>query len=396
MEGVLRLHRVVSAAAIAGIALGSCPSIGALPSTISTAASETSAYGVLPIGVPVNGFTCDETNQPVPGEVPWANGELLVIPLCGGSSEGVTWLDWTPPSGGAAEVIAAIEDPIPGLAVPAWLYAGGAFNVNDGNLEDALNDQAGIPLRLVMVDSTCDTEPAAGTDPCETGPGTGTNLWVRGASLRTFTIESAHLSGDLTACTTGNGSTGCLIGAFSESAPFTDIDGNPFRADIEWAYATGVTHGCSATLFCPKGSVPRDEMAAFLDRMFEVAPTDEDFFADDDGNSHEPAINRIAAAGITHGCGAAAYCPDGVVSREQMAAFIARAAGLVEGAGRDYFSDDDGRTLEAYDDLVAAAGVSNGCGPWRFCPGAPVLREQMVAFLHRVEEPIAPPPFPAP
>ena len=78
-----------------------------------------------------------------------------------------------------------------------------------------------------------------------------------------------------------------------------------------------------------------------------------------------------------------------------MAAFISRAAALTEGAGRDYFSDDDGRALEASDDLVAAAGISNGCGAFRFCPTRAVLREQMVAFLHRVVEPIEPPPFPA-
>jgi hypothetical protein len=44
----------------------------------------------------------------------------------------------------------------------------------------------------------------------------------------------------------------------------------------------------------------------------------------------------------------------------------------------------------------STAGNSAGCGAYRYCSTSSVLREQMVAFLHRVEEPIEAPPFPAP
>src|SRR5690606_13537852 len=50
---------------------------------------------------------------------------------------------------------------------------------------------------------------------------------------------------------------------------------------------------------------------------------------DDDGNVHEGAIEAIAAAGITRGCGESdMYCPDRVVTRGQMAAFLVRALGI--------------------------------------------------------------------
>ncbi|HYI66097.1 MAG TPA: S-layer homology domain-containing protein [Candidatus Limnocylindrales bacterium] len=353
--------------------------------------------GVLPIGVPMNAFSCDSANNPLPGDAPWPGGELVIIPLCSPSPDGVAWLDWTPPSGSTAELIATVENPIPDLSVPAWLDSSQTGNVGSGNLEASLNEHAGSAVRVAMIDGTCDVQPEPG-DPCVSGPGTGTNMWAHAHSLRTFTLEAAHLAGDLSACAGGDVGFGCLIGTFSEEpgTPFTDIDGNPFRGDIEWAYAAGITDGCGADLFCPKDPVRRDQMAGFLDRMFDLPVTSTDYFTDDGTNSHEPAINRVAAAGITLGCGTARYCPGGIVSREQMAAFIARAAALDEGAGRDYFSDDDGRPLEPSDDLVAAAGISNGCGAWRFCPLASVLREQMVAFLHRVETPITPPPYPAP
>jgi hypothetical protein len=68
-----------------------------------------------------------------------------------------------------------------------------------------------------------------------------------------------------------------------------------------------------------------------------------------------------------------------------MAAFLARAFGLGEGGGTD-FTDDDGSVFEADIEALAAAGVTTGCNPPandRFCPGQPVTRAQMAAFLNR-------------
>jgi hypothetical protein len=66
-------------------------------------------------------------------------------------------------------------------------------------------------------------------------------------------------------------------------------------------------------------------MATFLDRALDLPSTSKDFFDDDEGNMHEGAINRIAAAGITTGCGGGNYCPRANVTRGQMAAFLHRA-----------------------------------------------------------------------
>ena len=62
-----------------------------------------------------------------------------------------------------------------------------------------------------------------------------------------------------------------------------------------------------------------------------VPPAPSGRFVDDDGSIHEPDIELIAAAGITLGCNPPMndrYCPDGVVSRGQMAAFLVRALDL--------------------------------------------------------------------
>ena len=139
-------------------------------------------------------------------------------------------------------------------------------------------------------------------------------------------------------------------------------------------------------LFCPTDFVTRGQMAAFLDRALGLRDGP-NAFDDDDDSIFEANINALAAAGITTGCNPpanTAYCPDDFVTRAQMAAFLVRALGLPPGPER--FVDDDGSIFEADIEALAAAGITLGCNPpanTMFCPGALITRQQMAAFLHR-------------
>ena len=82
-------------------------------------------------------------------------------------------------------------------------------------------------------------------------------------------------------------------------------------------------------------------------------------FTDDDGSVHEPAIEAIAAEGITLGCGDGLFCPNDGVTRGQMAAFLVRALGLTERL-EDPFVDDDGSVFELSIERLAAAGSPGG------------------------------------
>jgi glucose/arabinose dehydrogenase len=106
---------------------------------------------------------------------------------------------------------------------------------------------------------------------------------------------------------------------------FTDIDTSIFENDILWLALNEITQGCSATQFCPSAVVTREQMASFLARALHLPVSSRDFFTDDNASQHEGDINRIAAAGITGGCAANRYCPSSPVSRGQMAAFLHRA-----------------------------------------------------------------------
>ena len=166
------------------------------------------------------------------------------------------------------------------------------------------------------------------------------------------------------------------------SGSFTDTAGSPFLADIEWLVAAGITNGCGGGAFCPSSPVSREQMASFLKRALSLPAATTDYFPDDAGSVHEADINSVAQAGITLGCGDGYYCPLGPVARDQMATFLTRALGL-PAAGADYFWDDSGSMHEDAINRLAAAGVTTGCGSGQYCPSMSVTREQMAAFLHR-------------
>ena len=163
---------------------------------------------------------------------------------------------------------------------------------------------------------------------------------------------------------------------------FDDDDGSPHEPDIEKIAAANVTKGCDVRRFCPRDQVTRAQMASFLARALDLPEGNGDSFDDDNASPHRADIERIAAAGITVGCGNRAFCPNEPVPREQMATFLARALDLPDAAG-DSFGDDDASPHEADIEKIRAAGITLGCGNAKFCPYDVVIREQMASFLAR-------------
>lgn len=125
------------------------------------------------------------------------------------------------------------------------------------------------------------------------------------------------------------------LGPSGDDDAFTDDDDSEFEDDIDSLAAAGITRGCDPpanTRFCPDDEVTRGQMAAFLVRALNLGPQGDDdsvddVFTDDDGSVFEDDINRLAAAGITRGCGppgGTLFCPDDNVTRAQMASFLVR------------------------------------------------------------------------
>jgi hypothetical protein len=153
--------------------------------------------------------------------------------------------------------------------------------------------------------------------------------------------------------------------------------------------ATGITQGCNPPVddrYCPTASVTRGQIAAFLVRALGLTATGTTDFSDDDASVFETDIEKLAASGITAGCNAAGtrFCPDQRVTRGQMAAFLVRALDLTDPGTID-FVDDDQSIFEEDIEKLATAGITHGCnaGGTEFCPDDPVTRGQMAAFLRR-------------
>lgn len=178
-----------------------------------------------------------------------------------------------------------------------------------------------------------------------------------------------------------------LAGLQDTLGPFHDDDASIFEASIKKIYDAGITVGCSPApnpAFCPDATVTRAQMAVFLDRALSLPAATDDYFGDDDGQWYEDAVNRIAEAGITVGCGEDTYCGNDEVTRGQMAAFLSRALELPP-SGADHFIDDDGRFYEESANRMKDAGITLGCNQagTLYCGDDPVTRGQMAAFLDR-------------
>ncbi len=179
------------------------------------------------------------------------------------------------------------------------------------------------------------------------------------------------------------------------SVPFNDVPAS------SWAYAyihairdAGITGGCGNGNYCPQGLVTREQMAAFLVRAVEGEPAANYCGGSSSFSDVAPDawscryIKRLSELNITGGCGGGNYCPQGLVTREQMAAFIVRAVAgepaLDYCGGVAPFQDvAPSNFFCRYIKRLVELSVTQGCGNGNYCPGNEVNREQMAAFLAR-------------
>lgn len=195
--------------------------------------------------------------------------------------------------------------------------------------------------------------------------------------------------------------------------PFTDVDADSFAYDdIALLYELAITQGTGSSSYSPGRSVDREQMAAFLARIWRllapVTPVPDGDYPFDDVDPSSFAyddIHLIFELGITTGTGQSTYSPDDVVSREQMAAFLSRlhelldpeVAALAVAPGPDpadtaYPFDDVLPTSFAYGHIarIHQLGITTGTSVTTYSPSEVVSREQMAAFLARVYRLLAP------
>ena len=169
---------------------------------------------------------------------------------------------------------------------------------------------------------------------------------------------------------------------------------------ITWLAGTGITKGYPDGTYRPMEMVYRQDMAAFLYRLAGepvFTPTDEQKAVFKDVNEATPHCNEIwwlASTGIAEGYHDGTFRPLEKMYRQDLAAFINRLAA--------YLGNDDARTYqpESYDlfkDINAESdhareimwlgseGISTGYPDKTFRGLTPGFRQDMAAFLHRLQ-----------
>ena len=176
--------------------------------------------------------------------------------------------------------------------------------------------------------------------------------------------------------------------------PFDDVSNLSFAHDDVICIALlDITTGTSATKYSPDDFVTREQMAAFISRLYKVlngsdAPVVATPFDDMPSNFATDHIARIYGLGITKGTSATLYSPKDFVTREQMAAFLGRLRRSLEGfcaSPAIPFTDVPDSSFARLDvACIFGLGVTKGTSGTTYSPSDFVTREQMAAFIARM------------
>ncbi len=201
---------------------------------------------------------------------------------------------------------------------------------------------------------------------------------------------------EISAVGTGTDPAMVLHAAFAPDSgdPFTDVPSTSFaRADISCIFSLGVTTGTSATTYSPADIVTREQMAALLARLYRkldgTCPAGGDPFTDVASTSFARAdVSCLFQLDVTGGTTSTTYSPANPVTREQMAAFLSRlwqrALGKTCASSGDPFTDVPSTSFARADvSCIWSLGITGGTSPTTYSPGDNVTREQMGSFLAR-------------
>lgn len=168
---------------------------------------------------------------------------------------------------------------------------------------------------------------------------------------------------------------------------FSDVGPSSHHDDIYRLERAGLTTGCGdPTRFCPTDTITRAQMATFLSRALRLPLGPSTVTTFDDvraGTNFTAHIEALRVAGLTNGCGGNSFCPDAPVTRQEMAAFLARALDLPPVAGSHFVDVAQGTSFTGYINAIYVAGITNGVGGGAYDPTGPVTRQQMASFLSR-------------
>ena len=176
--------------------------------------------------------------------------------------------------------------------------------------------------------------------------------------------------------------------------PFTDVTVNDwYYGAVKFASENGIMNGISDAIFNPNGDITRSMFVTVLHRIAGTPAAAKGAFTDvESGSWYEAAVNWASATGIVNGTSATTFDPNATITREQMATMLYRYAkfknyDLTVGQTR-LFADSANIADYAKEAMGWAAdkGLITGSGDGTVTPKAYASRAQAATMLQRLIE----------
>ncbi|HSK79693.1 MAG TPA: S-layer homology domain-containing protein [Thermoanaerobaculia bacterium] len=184
-----------------------------------------------------------------------------------------------------------------------------------------------------------------------------------------------------TAAGANNGRLDLWVDGFSQ-AGLSSLDNDTASINYaRWGAVSGVDNGTSGTLKLDDFASQRSGYIGPLS-VFPDVPASATYWG---------AVQGLYSAEITSGCGGGAYCPNSLVTRAEMAAFLLRARrgpAFAPPAASGIFSDVSiGFWAAPWIEQLYNDGLTTGCAtsPLQYCPNNNVNRAEMAIFLLRAK-----------
>ncbi len=277
-----------------------------------------------------------------------AEAKETILPLTGGTvslgNEAVLEI----PAGALAGT-AAVEVKIEKVAAPpdaprGFKLAGGVYEFSvDGKYSYSFNHE--VTVKISCDQNAVDEGAPLAIHYYDAAKGQWENIGgsVSGA---TVTVKVNHLTKFTVMSTVPE----------QEKEALTDIAGHWARDMINKLVDMGCITGYQDGTFKPDHTITRAEFATVLVKALNIENRGGPVFADTAGHWAENYIKTAASHGIVAGCGEDVFAPDDLITREQLAVMLVRAAKPAPGENSLAFTDNDSISGWAVEGMATAAG----------------------------------------
>jgi len=172
----------------------------------------------------------------------------------------------------------------------------------------------------------------------------------------------------------------------STAMKFSDLNGHWAEQNIKKLVEMGVIDGYSDGTFKPDNNMTRAEFVSIIVKAFKLQTQDGKIFADTNNHWAKSLIATAAANGIISGYSDSEFAPNDLVTREQMASMLVKAAHMDVAASNLTFKDQNDISVWAQDAMatVTAKSLMDGYQDGTLKPQGYATRAEAATLLLRI------------